>query len=186
MSPIEIPKPYLEKVVAGNKKVILVKDDLTLLEVDAIVFYAREDLKLGSGYGTAISVRGGPKVQEELDHFEKPVTVGDAVVTTAANLKARYIIHAVGPKFQEPNLEGKLTRTVQKCLQLAKVHNLKTMAFPPMGYGFYGVPLDLCARVMSQEIGHHLRGETSLETCMIAVVDTRVFEAFRPHVERLG
>jgi O-acetyl-ADP-ribose deacetylase len=155
----------------------LVKADITTLEVDAFVYYARPDLVLGAGFGTAISVRGGPSVQEELKKLG-PVPVREAVLTTAGNLKARYIIHAVGPRFQEDHLEEKLRLTVRRVLQLAKEHGFKHIALPAMGAGFYAVPIDLCARVMVSEIGKHLHEKTTLQKVTVSVIDSREYNVF--------
>ncbi|MHC4470081.1 MAG: macro domain-containing protein, partial [Planctomycetota bacterium] len=96
----------------------LVRGDVTLLEVDAFVFYATHDLKLGSGFGGAIAVRGGPSIQEELDELG-PLETCEAVVSAAGELKAKHIIHAVGPRFEEPGVEDKLRRTMRNVLALA-------------------------------------------------------------------
>jgi O-acetyl-ADP-ribose deacetylase (regulator of RNase III) len=153
----------------------LVQGDLTAMPVDAIVFYAREDLELGSGFGTAIQSRGGAAVKEALKKIGR-IAMGQAVITTAGGLKAGHIIHAVGPKFQEADTERKLREAMLAVLRLADAEKLKTLAFPAMGTGFYGVPLDLCARVMTETI----RGFTgnSLEEIVICVVDRREWTAF--------
>jgi O-acetyl-ADP-ribose deacetylase (regulator of RNase III) len=89
----------MEETGVGRAVIRLVKGDITEQDVEAFVFYARPDLTLGSGVGTAISVRGGPTIQKELADLG-PIAVGHAVVTGAGNLRAQWIIHAVGPRFQ--------------------------------------------------------------------------------------
>ena len=153
----------------------LVQGDLTAMAVDAIVFYAREDLELGSGYGTAIQSRAGAAVKEALKKIGR-VAMSQAVITTAGGLKAGHIIHAVGPKFQEADTERKLRETMLAALRLADAEKVKTLAFPAMGAGFYGVPLEICARVMTETI----RGfaGNSLEEITICAVDRRELKAF--------
>ncbi len=171
--------------VRVNRSVLrLVKDDLTALDVDAFVFYAREDLQLGSGYGTAIQQRGGASVRKELERIGR-VNPGEAVLTGAGQLKARHIIHACGPKFHEPELEGKLRACMVSALRLAGQHGLKRIAFPPMGMGFYGVPAKICTRVMLDEIRAFLEAGTSVEEVIICVVDKRDFELFRDKMANL-
>jgi O-acetyl-ADP-ribose deacetylase (regulator of RNase III) len=155
----------------------LVKDDITELLVDAFVFYAQHDLQLGAGYGTAISARGGPAVQKELDELA-PLKTCDVVASTAGDLKAELIIHAVGPRFQEEGIERKLGLTVQNCLALAEQRAVKTIAFPAMGAGYYGIPPDVCARVMLAEIGKHLRSETGIREVILCVLDSRQYASF--------
>ncbi len=137
-------------------KISLVRDDITLIDVDAFVFYARPDLQLGTGIGNAIAVRGGPKIQEELDKLEKP-TVGQALASQAGKLKAKNIIHAVGPAFQEDDTEGKLRTTAQNALKTAEELGVEKLALPAMGK-----PTE--ARGESRGLGHG-RGVGSRDRC---------------------
>ncbi len=166
-----------------NRTVIrLKKGDLTALPVDALVFYAREDLQLGSGFGTALQVRGGDAIRKELEKIGS-IRTGEAVLTTAGKLKANYLIHACGPKFQEPETESKLDAAMRAALAAADKKGVKSIAFPPMGAGFYGVPLDTCARVMTESLRAFLAGPCSLEEVVICVIDNREFQAFEKHVK---
>ena len=160
----------------------LTRDDITLLEVDAFVFYASHDLTLGAGYGTAISGRGGPQVQRELAELG-PVETCDVVVTTAGKLPAEFIIHAVGPRFKEPDIEDKLSRTMANVLEQAESLGVRRLAFPPMGAGYYGIPAPLCARVMRESLSAHLAGETGIEEVTISVLDTSQYRAFESALE---
>jgi O-acetyl-ADP-ribose deacetylase (regulator of RNase III) len=179
-----MPEAVAEKTQAGTS-VQLIKGDITDLEVDAFVFYAQPDLALGSGFGTAISVRGGPSVQEELETLA-PVATGEAVVTAGGRLKAQHIIHAVGPRFQEEDTEGKLRTTMRNTLSRAAEHKIKRLALPAMGAGYYGIDPGLCARVMLEEIKRHLEGETGLEHIIICVLDTPQHKAFDDQLAILG
>jgi O-acetyl-ADP-ribose deacetylase (regulator of RNase III) len=163
----------------------LIKDDITDQEVGAFVFYAQSDLALGSGFGTAISVRGGPPITQELEGLA-PVATGDAVVSSAGNLKADYIIHAVGPRFQEEDTEAKLRTTVINSLKRAEEKGVETLAFPAMGAGFYGIPRELCAKVMLDEIARHLRGSTAIKTVVICVLDTPQYATFQSALGELA
>ena len=152
----------------------LIRGDITELDADAFVFYARPDLALGSGFGTAISVRGGASIKKELDELG-PVQTGGAVVTGAGNLKATWIVHAVGPRFNEPDTEAKLRTTVLNSLKAAEEKGVKRIALPPMGAGFYAVPLELCARVMIEAIKSYLEGETEIQEVLLCVMDQREY-----------
>lgn len=175
----------LSEGVQINQTVLrLVREDITDLEIDAFVFYAQSDLALGTGFGGAISVRGGPTVQKELDELA-PVDLGEAVITAAGNLKAEHIIHAVGPKFQEPDTEGKLRTTVINSLKRAEEAGIARLAFPAMGAGYYGTPPDLCARVMIEEISSCLKGETAIKEIVICVLDTPQYDAFKTQIEKM-
>ncbi len=163
---------------------ILQQGDLTALPVDAFVFYAREDLALGSGFGTAIQVRGGDAIKKELEALGS-ISMGEAVSTTAGKLKAKKIIHACGPKFHEPDQERKLRDCMHSALTLADRSGFKTLALPAMGAGFYGVPLPLCANVMVEAIRDFARNASSLEEITICVVDQREYAPFKDRIDDL-
>lgn len=161
----------IEKKI-NNKKFCLVMGDISDMEVDAFVFYAQHDLQLGSGYGTAITQRGGPSIKGELEKVGGLKTC-EAVATGAGELKAKHIIHAVGPRFQEEEEDRKLRETMKASLKQAEGKGIKSLAFPPMGTGFYGIPLALATKVMTEEIKKYLEGATDLEEVRIVVMDER-------------
>lgn len=161
-----------------NSSVRLLRGDITDLEIQSFVFYAQHSLVLGSGYGTAISVRGGPSVQEELKRHGALKTT-EAVVTKAGGMKSEYIIHAVGPRFQEEDTEKKLKLTVLNALKCAEASGIEAVAFPPMGTGFYGVPLDLSARVTLETIKEYLSNETRIKDVVVCLQDTHEFKPFQ-------
>jgi len=154
----------------------LVKDDLTAMDVDAFVHYTREDLALGSGYGNAIQQRGGTAIKNELDAIGS-IGMCDAVITGGGALKARHIIHACGPKFQEPDLEDKLRRTVCSILQTATANDIKSLATAPLGTGFYGVPMDLSIRVLLHGVRCCAESHTCLEQLIVVANDKQDFDA---------
>jgi O-acetyl-ADP-ribose deacetylase (regulator of RNase III) len=169
-----------------DKKIIrLMTGDIAGQEIEAFVYYARTDLVLGSGYGGAIAVRGGPKIQEELKKFGT-VGTGEAVVTSAGNMKVKFIIHAVGPRFQEEGTEGTLRATTRKVLQKAEEKGIKRLAFPAMGAGFYGIPLDLCARITLEAVKKHLEGQSGLEEVVFCLRDSREYKAFQERLKKMG
>jgi O-acetyl-ADP-ribose deacetylase (regulator of RNase III) len=158
-----------EKKVDG-KTVRVVDGDLTLLDVESFVFYATPDLKLGTGYGNMVSLRGGPKIQEELNAIGE-TAVGNVAVTTAGKLKANCIIHAVGPAFEEEQTDAKLRQVMENTLKAAEEKGVKTLAFPPMGTGFYGIDTKLSATIMAEVINRFLAEAAHLETVTICVRD---------------
>jgi O-acetyl-ADP-ribose deacetylase (regulator of RNase III) len=167
-----------KEITLNNTVVRLQQGDLTALPVDAFVYYARESLEIGSGFGTAIQVRGGDTIKKELQAIGR-IQMGEAVITSAGKMNAKHIIHACGPKFQEPETERKLRECLLSSLQCAEKNGLKTIAFPPMGSGFYGIPLDLCATIMFEAIKDFIRKGTSLEEVTICAMDKREFAAFQ-------
>jgi O-acetyl-ADP-ribose deacetylase (regulator of RNase III) len=161
----------------GAKSLKVVREDITLLEVEAFVYYAQPNLQLGSGFGNAISVRGGPKIQEELNQL-KQAAVTEVVVTTGGKLKAKHILHAVGPAFQEKDLEEKLRKTTLNALKKAEEQGLKQVALPAMGAGFYGMPLDACAKITLQVAKDYLNNGGKLEEVIFCLNDQREYRPF--------
>ncbi len=180
-----MPEAMFEGTRIHQTVIRVIKGDITELDVDAFVYYAQPDLALGSGMGTAISVRGGAAVAKELNELGS-VATGEAVVSTAGALKAKLIIHAVGPRFQEEDTEGKLRTTVLNALKRAEEHVVERIAFPAMGVGYYGVPADLSARVMLDVFQAELAGETTIKEIIICVLDTRQLECFQASLAALA
>ncbi len=171
-----------ETLQINKSTVSLLKGDIIDLDVDAFVFYARSDLQLGSGFGTAISVRGGPSIQEELKALgTRGIT--EAVISSAGELRASYIVHAVGPKFQEEDTAGKLRATINNALKAADDKGVSRIAFPAMGAGFYGVPLPQSAEITIDTIITYLSGETKIEEVIIVLLDNREYKPFAEHLQ---
>ncbi|MGD8395614.1 MAG: macro domain-containing protein [Candidatus Eiseniibacteriota bacterium] len=173
-----------DSLKVGDRTIRVAPGDITDMDVEAFVFYASHDLRLGSGHGTAITVRGGPSIQEELDGLGRLETTG-VVTTGAGKLKAQKILHAVGPRFQEEGLEAKLRTTMRNCLREAERQEIRRLAFPTMGTGFYGVPLALSARVMLEIIQEHLSGESTLDEVVIVPLDRRDAAPFDERLEAM-
>ncbi len=125
----------------------LIKGDITKIEADAIVNAANTHLRGGGGVDGAIHRAGGPVIMEECRQIGY-CPVGEAVITTAGNLPARYVIHTVGPVWRGGNHgeEEKLSGCYRSSLKLAKEQGLKTVAFPNISTGVYGYPKEAAAR----------------------------------------
>jgi len=175
-----------EKMQIKNSSLSVTKADVTDTKVDAFVFYARNDLKLGSGFGNAIALRGGPSIRKELENLG-PLKVTELVVTTAGTMKAKNIIHACGPKFQEENTEGKLRSTIINVLKAAESNGIESIAFPPMGSGFYGVPLDTSAKITSETIADYLMNMGSeIKEVVICGNDNREYKVLETQLKTLN
>jgi len=174
----------IEKKING-KVIRLVKGDIADIDVEAFVYDITDDAKLGTGYGSAIQARGGKAVQDELDAIGS-CPKGEAIVTSAGRMKAKHIIHLNGPKFHEPDQEGKLRRAVEAALKRANEKNIAQLAFPPIGTGFYQVDIGMCTGVMTDVITRHLQGKTSLNEVIFVALDTREFKPFQAKMEQGG
>ena len=167
-----------------NSTLRLIVGDITDLEIDSFVYYAQHDLALGSGFGTAISLRGGPSIQDELKAYDN-INTTEVVVTSAGKMKAEHILHAVGPRFQEEDIDGKLRTTVLNCLKKADEKKIKNIAFPAMGAGFYGIPLDESAKISLGTISEYLSSETEIENVTVCLVDNREYEPYQTQLQLL-
>jgi O-acetyl-ADP-ribose deacetylase (regulator of RNase III) len=152
--------------------------------MDGIVYYASPDLVLGSGYGTAISVQGGPKVQEELKKMGG-AALTEVVATGGGNLQAKHILHAVGPRFQEEGTEEKLKTTMLNALKKAQELKLQKIAFPAMGTGFYGIPLDVSARLTLGVAREFLQKAVDPKEIVFCLRDNRELKAFQEQLQKM-
>lgn len=161
----------------------LLEGDITELDVEALVNPANEGLKLGTGVAGAIKRRGGPAIQEECDRIGS-TAVGTAVMTGAGKLKAKRVIHAVGPKMGEGDEDRKLSAAVRSALAMADRNGLKSIALPAISTGNFGFPLDRAARIMLTEIHRYLQGGTKLERVVVCLLGDEAFETFRRELRR--
>ncbi len=161
----------------------LEKGDVTDIEIEAFVFYAKDDLELGSGFGTAIASRGGPSVKAELEEIGS-VAPHNVVISKAGGMKADFIIHANGPKFRETDIEEKLEKTMINCLKAAEEKGIKRIAFPGMGTGFYGIPKPISAKVMRKTIEGYLANSTAIEEVILCLMENREFTIFEDEFKK--
>lgn len=161
----------------------IVEGDLTELDTDAIVNAANEDLQLGAGVAGAILEKGGPSIQEECNRIGH-TGVGTAVMTGAGNLKAKQVIHAVGPRMGEGDEDRKLASAVRASLALADRNALRSIALPAISTGIFGFPMDKAARITLTEIHRYLQGGTKLERVVVVLHGDEAFETFRREMRR--
>ncbi|MHA1805744.1 MAG: macro domain-containing protein [Promethearchaeota archaeon] len=168
----------MRELKVKNSWIKLVQGDITELSTDVIVNAANAQLILGGGVAGAIRRKGGPKIQEECNKIGG-THVGGAVITTGGNLKAKHVIHAVGPRMGEGNEDEKLRNATLNSLKLMDEHGLKSIAFPAISTGIFGYPIDRCAKVMISTVKEYLSGATQIEEvifCLYTKADFDVFE----------
>jgi O-acetyl-ADP-ribose deacetylase (regulator of RNase III) len=171
--------------VTINKTILeLILGDITDLDTDAIVNAANAALQLGGGVAGAIRRRGGSKIQEECNKIGG-IHVGEAVMTTGGNLKAKYVIHAVGPIHGEEHEDEKLKDATLNSLVLADKNRLKSIAFPAISTGIFGFPKDRCATIMLSTTIAYLEGHTQLEKVVYCLYDPDTFETFKSTLRTL-
>jgi O-acetyl-ADP-ribose deacetylase (regulator of RNase III) len=173
----------MEVDIAGHT-LELTQGDITEMDTDAIVNAANAQLVLGGGVAGAIRRKGGPRIQEECDRIGGTF-VGGAVLTTGGKLKARHVIHAVGPRRGEGSEDEKLRNATLNSLKLAQEHRLKSIAFPALSTGIFGFPLQRCAEIMLTTTAEYLRGDTGLERVVFCLFGPDSFDVFANQLRRI-
>jgi O-acetyl-ADP-ribose deacetylase (regulator of RNase III) len=163
----------------GQSVLELVEGDITQQDTEAIVNAANEHLRVGGGVDGAINRAGGPKIQEEARKIGFCPT-GQAVITTGGNLKARYVIHTVGPIYQdgfhgEPEL---LASAYRESLKLASAKGIASLAFPSLSTGVYGYPVDQAARIALKTVKAYLQDHPEITLVRFVLFGQPTFQAF--------
>ncbi|MEW6102310.1 MAG: O-acetyl-ADP-ribose deacetylase [bacterium] len=163
-------------------KIIL--GDITEQDTDAIVNAANSFLLGGGGVDGAIHRRGGGKILEECREIIKKIghlETGKVVITSGGNLKARFVIHTVGPIWRGgKNREESLLRSCyQESLKLALENNLKTIAFPSISTGAYGYPKELAAPVAIKAVSDFLKENKGIEEVRFVLFDKETYNVYK-------
>ncbi|MFC2164867.1 macro domain-containing protein [Acidobacteriota bacterium] len=137
----------MKELTIKGRRLRLIDDNIVMLDVEAIVNAANKFLVLGGGVAGAIDSFGGPTIQEECDAIG-PIDVGGTAITGAGELKAQYVIHAVGPVFGEGNETEKLKNAVQSSLRIAFEKKIQSIAFPAISTGIFRFPIQECSEIM--------------------------------------
>jgi O-acetyl-ADP-ribose deacetylase (regulator of RNase III) len=167
-----------------EQKIVILQGDLTEMEADAIVNAANNDLILGAGVAGAIRRKGGEEIQRECSAIGS-IPVGYAAITTGGKLAAKYVIHAASMQLGGTTTAEPLRRSTAHALRIASDHGLKTIAFPAVGTGIAGFPIQDCAEIMLHEAALHLQDGTSLETIYFVLFDEGACETFKKALKRL-
>jgi O-acetyl-ADP-ribose deacetylase (regulator of RNase III) len=175
----------LVRLLSGEQVMIKIdvqQGDITRVRVDAVVNAANNHLWMGGGVAGALKRAGGPEVEAEA-LTKGPIPVGEAAVTTAGRLPARYVIHAavMGQDLQTD--AGKIRQATINSLLRADELGIKTVAFPALGTGVGGFPLVECARIMIGEVIQHSASETGLETVTFVLFDEPALRVFRQELD---
>jgi len=168
----------------------VVQGDITLLDVEAIVNPANTFLLHNGGLAAAIVKRGGRIIQEESKKIGN-VPTGNAVITTGGNLKAKHVIHAVGPKYKDGKSgeAEKLASAVKNTLEVAELKKLKSIAIPAISSGIFGYPIEESAKIIVDTAIEHfnarkkVKQETTLQKVVFCLLDENTFSIFKKELE---
>ena len=166
------------KVEIGNGAIEIIQADITSLDIDAIVNAANNHLVLGSGVAGAIRTKGGPSIQEECNRIG-PIRVGEAAITGAGDLPAKFVIHAAGMG-DEPVSDRSIRDSVRDSFVKGEDAGIKSIAFPAIGTGVGGFSIKRCAEIMLDLAEEHLTEEgCGINLIIFALFgesDKRIFE----------
>lgn len=183
---------YTEEFIVCKTRIRLIQDDITDVDADAVVNAANPSLMGGGGVDGAIHRKGGPKILEECKHvrateWPNGLPTGKAVITSGGNLKARHVIHTVGPvwrggSFGEPEL---LVEAYSNSLRLAVSNGLKTIAFPSISTGAYGYPIREASHIAIKTVKKYLEKVNDLEEVVFVLFSTRDLEIYKEAAKEL-
>ena len=164
-------------------KIEVYQGDITQLELDALVNAANNRLWMGGGVAGALKRAGGKEIEAETVK-QGPIPIGEAVVTGAGNLKARYVIHAAVMGQDLKTDAEKIEQATKSSLLRADELGIKSIAFPALGTGVGGFPLNECARIMIGEVLNHSARKTKLEKVVFALFDQPAYQAFKQELDK--
>lgn len=167
------------EVRVGASRLELAQGDITREATEAIVNAANTTLLGGGGVDGAIHRAGGPQILEECRKIGGCPT-GDARITSGGRLRARYVIHAVGPVYRdgrrgEPEL---LAGAYRKSLELASAHGIRSLSFPAISTGAYGYPMEAAARVALATVRDYLREHPEIDLVRFVLFGAAAYETF--------
>ncbi len=168
-------------------RITVVEGDITRQDVDAVVNAANEALQRGGGVDGAIHRAAGPELQKECNRIGGCPT-GEARVTRGYRLKARHVIHAVGPRWKggDRGEAEQLASCYRSALRLAREHGCRTVAFPAISTGVYGYPLDDATRIAVTTVRDELAKAPGIEEVRFVTFGEAARAAYRRALAELG
>ena len=167
-----------------NKKILLLQADITDLETDAIVNAANDHLWMGSGVAGAIKAKGGNEIEKKA-MSKGPTKIGEAIVTTAGKLKAKYVIHAVVMGQNLQTSENYIRDATLNSLKIAEELKLNSITFPALGTGVGGFPVDRCADAMISTVAGFFRDNKSLKEVHFVLLKKEDYDVFTLVLEKI-
>lgn len=171
----------------NTNRIKLIKGDITKLEVDAVVNAANSSLLGGGGVDGAIHRAGGRKILEEcmlIRSRQGGCPTGEAVITSAGDLPAKYVIHTVGPVWNhgKNGEEDLLAACYRNSLRLALAHGAKTIAFPNISTGVYRFPKELAAKIAISSVAEFIEDNKDIETVFFVCFDDKNYEIYSRNI----
>ena len=167
------------KVNIHQSTLEVVQGDITQQDTEAIGNAANSALAGGGGVDGAIHRAGGPSIMSELRSKYKGCPTGSAVITSGGNLKAKYVIHAVGPRYSgSPEDPEHLSRAYRKSLELCTQNKISSIAFPSISTGIYGYPVEEASRVALKAVMDYLKNHPEIKLVRFVLFDSKTLEVY--------
>jgi len=170
----------------GKSILEVVQGDITLQDTEAIGNAANSSLAGGGGVDGAIHRAAGPSLMAELRANYKGCLTGSAVITRGGNLRAKYVIHAVGPRYSgSPKDAELLAGAYRKSLELCSEHNIASIAFPSISTGVYGYPVEEASRIALSTVIDYLEKRQDIKLIRFVLFDSRTYQTYAAALKEL-
>jgi O-acetyl-ADP-ribose deacetylase (regulator of RNase III) len=165
----------------------VVQGDITQQDTEAIGNAANSALAGGGGVDGAVHRAGGPSIMSELRTRYKGCPTGSAVITGGGNLKAKYVIHAVGPRYSgSPKDPELLSGAYRKSLELSTQNKISSIAFPSISTGIYGYPVQEASRVALKTVMDYLKDHPEIELVRFVLFDSKTFDVYKESLKEIA
>jgi O-acetyl-ADP-ribose deacetylase (regulator of RNase III) len=165
----------------------IVQGDITQQDTEAVGNAANSALAGGGGVDGAIHRAGGPSIMSELRTKYKGCPTGSAVITGGGNLKAKYVIHAVGPRYSgSPRDPELLASAYRKSLELCTQNKITSIAFPSISTGIYGYPVEEASRIALKTVMDNLKDHPEIKLVRFVLFDTRTFDFYKKSLKEIA
>ena len=165
----------------------IVQGDITQQDTEAIGNAANSALAGGGGVDGAIHRTGGPTLMSELRAKYKGCPTGSAVITRGGNLKAKYVIHAVGPRYSGSTKDAELLSSAyRKSLELCTQNKISSIAFPSISTGIYGYPVEEASRIALRTVMDYLKEHPEIKLIRFLLFDSKTFEVYKESLKEMA
>jgi len=164
----------------------VVQGDITHQDTEAIGNAANSALAGGGGVDGAIHRAGGSSIMSELKTRYKGCPTGSAVITGGGNLKAKFVIHAVGPRYSgSPKDPELLSGAYRKSLELCTQNKISSIAFPSISTGIYGYPVEEASRIALKTVMDYLKNHPEIKLVRFVLFDSRTFDVYKESLKEM-
>jgi len=175
------------KVTIYQSILELAQGDITKEETEAIGNAANAALAGGGGVDGAIHRAGGPSIMAELKARYKGCPTGSAVITAGGNLKAKYVVHAVGPRYSGTAKDAELLASAyQKSLELCSQNKISSIAFPSISTGIYGYPVEEASLIALKTVKDYLKDHSEIKLVRFVLFDSTTYLAYEKALKELA